>query len=135
MIFSQCFIAGVMYGPCAAPLENIAVYEGNLSVLIYFPASPNGVRWSTLATTDELTKVDIVNYNDQVDPTYAADYVFDPQSGLTIINATTTADYNVHQLSTSGLYTVECGGNDYSVKVLIVRKLTRLHAAYRYRGL
>ena len=70
-----------------APLSNIALYEGNLHTLIYFPASQNGVRWSTIATTDELTEVDIVNYNDAVDPSYIADYAFN-SSGLIIKNAT-----------------------------------------------
>jgi len=113
--------------PCGTKLNNIALHEGDTNILIRFTGSPDGVQWSTLATTDELTEVYIVNYNDQVDPTYAADYSFDPQQGLTILEATTTADYSVHQLATSGLYNVECGGNDYSFKVLVVRKFT----AYR----
>src|SRR6218665_2673423 len=104
-------------------LENIAVYEGDLNTLIYFPTSPNGVKWSILATTDELTDVTIVNYDDTVDPSYAGDYAFDPQQGLTILDATTTADYNVHQLSTAGLYATECSdGTHFSFKFLVVRK-------------
>src|SRR6218665_3409713 len=104
-------------------LENIAVYEGDLNTLIYFPTSPNGVKWSILATTDELTDVTIVNYDDTVDPSYAADYAFDPQQGLTIKEATTLPDHYVHQLSTAGLYTAQCiGGTQFSLKFLVVRK-------------
>ena len=103
------------------PLENIAAYEGVLNTLIYFPTSNNSVKWSISPTTDELTEVDIVNYDDTVAPGYTADYAFN-SSGLIINNATTTADYNVHQLSTAGMYTAQCGGNQFSFKFLVVRK-------------
>jgi len=106
-----------------ALLENIAVQEGDLNILLNFPTSPNGVQWLTTSTTDELTRVTIVNNDDAVDPTYAADYVFSSSLGLTIRNATTTAEAG-HQLSTAGLYTETCGGNEFSFKVLVVRKYT-----------
>src|SRR6218665_2387914 len=122
MLFNHYFISAEA-GPCSASLKNIAVYEGTLNTLMYFPTSPNGVKWSTLATTDELTEVDIVNYDDTVADSYTEDYAFSSSSGLTILNATSTADYTDHQLSTSGLYSVQCGGSYYSFKVLVVRKL------------
>ena len=110
--------------PCSAPLENIAVYEGHLNTFIYFPARPNGVRWTVFPTTDELTPVDIVSYTDTLNPSYTADYAFNSSSGLTIKNATTMADYSSgHPLSTAGLYIAECvGGNQFSIKFLVVRK-------------
>ena len=111
--------------PCEeTPPENIALYEGEQNTLIRFTGPSGGVKWSTLATTDELTEVDIVNYDDTVAAGYTVDYSFDPRSGLTILNATSTADYTDHQLSTSGLYSVQCGGSYYSFKVLVVRKLS-----------
>src|SRR6218665_3989605 len=122
MLFNDYFISAEA-GPCSAPLKNIAVYEGSLNTLMYFPTSPNGVKWSTLATTDELTEVDIVK-DDNVADGYTEDYAFQSSSGLTIRNATTTADYSSgHQLSTAGLYTAACSsGNQFSVKLLVVRK-------------
>src|SRR6218665_173800 len=107
--------------PCPWNLCNIAVYEGDLNTLFYFPASPNAVKWSTLATTDELTEVDIVNYDDTVNPSCTADYAYN-SSGLVIKNATTTAASG-HLLSTAGLYTAEwVGGKEVSFKLLVVRK-------------
>ena len=115
--------------PCTGNLSNIALYEGALNTLIYFPASPNGVKWTTLATTDELTEVDIVNYDDTVDPNYTADYAFN-SSGLIIKNATTTAEAG-HLLSTAGLYTAECGGQEVSFKLLVVRKYMPFDCLWR----
>lgn len=110
--------------PCVGPLENIAVYEGDLNTLMYFPASPNGVKWINQATSDELTEAQIVNYDDTVNPTYAADYAYSPSAGLTIRNATTTLE-NGHPMTTAGYYTAQCvGGNKTNVKVLVVRKLS-----------
>jgi len=102
-------------------LENIAVREGDLNILLNFPTSPNSVQWLTIPTTDEQAEVTIVNNDDTVDPNYAADYAFSSLSGLTIQNATTTAESG-HQLSTAGLYTETCGGNQFSIKVLVVSK-------------
>lgn len=90
---------------------------------MYFPTSPNGVKWSVLATTDELSDAIIVNYDDTVASDYVPDYEFNLSSGLTIIKATTMADFNEHKLSTSGLYTAACSdGSHFSVKFLVVRK-------------
>src|SRR6218665_2547472 len=103
-------------------LENIAVYEGDLDTLLCSPTSPNGVKWTILSTTDERTVVDIINYDDTVYPSYASDYTFSSSSGLTIKNATTTAEAG-HQLSTAGLYTAQCSdGTHFSLKFLVVRK-------------
>src|SRR6218665_3817369 len=107
--------------PCTVNLSNIAVYEGDLNTIIYFPVSLNGVKWSIIPTTDELTEVDIVNYNDAVDPSYTADYAFN-SSGLMIKNST-TRDERGHKVSTAGFYTAECvGGNRFGFKLLVVRK-------------
>ena len=100
------------------------MYEGTLNTLMSFPTNPNGVKWSVQATTDELTEKTIVNFDDTVNPTYAADYSFDRSAGLTVINATTTAQPG-HPLATAGLYTTEAGssgGTQFSAKLLVVSK-------------
>jgi len=91
-----------------------------VNTLVYFPASPNNVKWTTFATTDELTEVVIVNYDDTVDPNYTADFAYN-SSVFAIKNATTTAEPG-HELSTAGLYTAECAGKEVSFKLLVVRE-------------
>ena len=114
------FVSGAV-PKCPGPLKNIAVYEGNLSTFVYFPANPRGVKWTIIPTTDELAEVDIVNYNDKVKPDYTADYAFN-STGLIFKNAT-TRDERGHQISTAGFYTAECvGGNRFGFKLLVVRK-------------
>jgi len=108
-------------GPCTAQLENIAVYEGTLNTRIYLPENPARSKWTNTATTNELDEAVIVNNDDTVAPNYAADYAYDRCSGLTIKNATTTAEPG-HQLSTVGLYKVECGGDQFAFKFLAVRQ-------------
>ena len=84
-------------------------------------ADSNNVSWTVIPTSDEFGSYQISDYGGQTDPSLTGLFYLN-QSGLIIINATTT-EYG-GPISTSGLYISqsENSGDRTGAKLLVVRE-------------
>lgn len=103
-------------------LTNIAVYEGDLNILMNLTADPNDVKWTIIPTSDEFGTYTISDYGGQMELSLT-ELFYPNQSGLIIINATTTP-HGEDPISTAGLYLADCSGGRgrTAAKLLVVRE-------------
>ena len=107
--------------------KNLAVYEGDLNIILSLTADPNNARWTVVPTSDEFGSYQISDYGGYRDPSLTG--LFYPnQSGLVILNAT-TAPNGENPISTAGLYIAQCsnGGNRTGSKLLVIREYFNLY--------
>ena len=102
-------------------LKNRAVYEGDENIIMSLSGGPTGVSWKLKATSEELDTYTISDYNGYADPSLTGLFYLN-QSGLVILNATTTEYGN--PISTAGLYMARCENDGIlrGAKLLVVRK-------------
>ncbi len=103
-------------------LKNIAVYEGDLNIIMTLRADTNDAMWTVNPTSHEPDSYPIWGYGGQRDPSLTG--LFYPnQSGLVILNAT-TAPNGEGPISTAGLYIAQCSndGKRTGAKLLVVRE-------------
>ena len=103
-------------------LLNIAVYEGDLNVIMNLTADPSNVQWTVIPTSNEFGTYQISGYGGYRNPSLGGLYDLN-QSGLVILNATTTPN-GEDPISTAGLYLTQCSnyGNRTAAKLLVVRE-------------